>query len=227
MRPVTVSVTRGSSALPRVATEIFWRERSMVMASREGSLLNASTTERARQADLSGGGTTGGSLVRLITLSVLMCNTGQRAQRRENWGGEPAAQICNLAFRQIAFASSRDLRQCSPGADYKSALQIDASASRKFMRNEGFLRRKVFHFPHGHLVKKLMGMCEAPLAAQRIVAYNFPDSRAAGRGTGSVPANRDPCESDIVHKVKTKWKPLRISAAAKPRTENLSAGSKK
>src|SRR5438045_2374001 len=79
MRPVMFSLTRGSSILPRVATEIFCSARLMVTASSDGSLLNTSTTERARQVGLSGDAGTGGSLVRLISLFsyVSQANAGR------------------------------------------------------------------------------------------------------------------------------------------------------
>ena len=43
------SVSRGTSARPSVATEIFWRARSIVTASSAGSSASVSATERARQ----------------------------------------------------------------------------------------------------------------------------------------------------------------------------------
>src|ERR1700743_1247195 len=76
MRPVTVSVTRGSSVLPSVATEIFCAARLMVTASSDGSWLKTSMTERARQMDLSGEDIAGGSVGRLIgALYYVYCET--------------------------------------------------------------------------------------------------------------------------------------------------------
>ena len=47
------SVSRGTSARPSVAREIFWCARSIVTASSAGSSASVSTTERARQCPAS------------------------------------------------------------------------------------------------------------------------------------------------------------------------------
>src|SRR6266851_5913417 len=83
----------GTSALPRVATEIVWRARSIVTASRVGSSAKACATDRARHGALRSCVVSDSETALMVRSVILYHKSLGRTKRKLNeWPGLDAGQ---------------------------------------------------------------------------------------------------------------------------------------